>query len=480
MMKSVAIEDAQEGMILAEDLIHNSSVIVPRDTVLKDSHLKRLKKFEITDVMVRDTEGEALAEEKLKTAPKSVQGLGKRMYRKADYICLQGDVSEELYILVDGELDVIFTDPDELAQNLDPVDKVPIIEKWGKKISVIKGKMINFGELGAILGERRTATISARTDCVIARIPAKGDSFNNTIMRNPKLGLNISITIAKRLKDINVYIAKYNNVLSQVDHMVREFSIIYVTVAGKILKHVIATKDKHLERIHEEFKKSPLYNRLIKYKKQAIDSASITSSGEEIDEDSEIFQYGQVVEKKAGEIICYHGEVGDRMFVLMSGKLGVYVGDKLVANYNARGEVIGEISVLLGYASKGKGYDKRTATVKAISRCRLVSIHADELDDVVSNNPALILHITRKLADRLSSCNTVFIQAQNDVEEYMAKLSIQNGSCGAEIDRVLQLFMENVNLIEVCSAEVKVLKKMHEAIESKYSVLSERLGSISF
>ena len=62
----------------------------------------------------------------------------------------------------------------------------------------------------------------------------------------------------------------------------------------------------------------------------------------------------------------------------------------------------------------------------------------------------------------------------------MAKLSIQNGSCGAEIDRVLQLFMENVNLIEVCSAEVKVLKKMHEAIESKYSVLSERLGSISF
>ena len=39
--------------------------------------------------------------------------------------------------------------------------------------------------------------------------------------------------------------------------------------------------------------------------------------------------------------------------------------------------------------------------------------------------------------------------------------------------------MENVNLIEICSAEVKVLKKMYEAINSKHKILEERLGGMS-
>ena len=34
-MISVAIDDIQEGMILAEDVAHNASVIITRDTVLK-------------------------------------------------------------------------------------------------------------------------------------------------------------------------------------------------------------------------------------------------------------------------------------------------------------------------------------------------------------------------------------------------------------------------------------------------------------
>ena len=54
--------------------------------------------------------------------------------------------------------------------------------------------------------------------------------------------------------------------------MIREFSTIYVTLAGKILKHAIATKDKNLELIHDQFKVSPLYNRLLKYKRQSISS----------------------------------------------------------------------------------------------------------------------------------------------------------------------------------------------------------------
>ncbi len=478
-MITVPLEELQVGMVIEEDLVHNSAVIIPRHTTLTQNHLDGIRKFDIPDVMVRDAEGDRIVEERLKAAPTVVQGLGKRLVRAKEYVCIQGEASNEIYILVEGELDVIYTDPALFTDYMDAVDRVPIVEQEGKKISTIKGHMANFGELGALLGEPRTATIVVAVDSVIARIPVVGDSFNNTILRNAKLGLNISITIAKRLKDVNVYVAKYNSILSQVDHMVREFSGIYVAVTGKILKHVISTHDNSLKMIHDECKKSPLYNRLLKYRQQAIDSTSMAGGDDSLQEDDPVFSQGNLVTKKAGEIICYAGEVGERMYILVSGRLGVFVGDKMVASYDKQGEILGEISVLLGYASKGKGFDRRTATVKCISRSRLMCIEAGDLDSLVKTNPALILHMTKKLADRLRGCNKVFIEAQTDVADYMGKLAIEDGSCGAEIDRILDLFTENVNLIELCTDEVKVLKKMHEAIESKYQILNERLGSMS-
>ena len=77
-----------------------------------------------------------------------------------------------------------------------------------------------------------------------------------------------------------------------------------MTLAGKILKHAIATKDKNLELIHDQFKVSPLYNRLLKYKRQSISSQTPEAvDSEEISEDSEIFKHGNLVNKKPGEII---------------------------------------------------------------------------------------------------------------------------------------------------------------------------------
>ncbi|PCJ20323.1 MAG: hypothetical protein COB02_04615 [Candidatus Cloacimonadota bacterium] len=473
-MISVAIQDIEEGMLLGEDLIHNNSVIIPRGTTLTATHQKRLVKFNFKDVIIDDSEEEK--KELEKNSPKVASSLIKKIYKTGEYIVIQGEESEALYILLDGELDVIYTDEAALSTAEDTIDKIRVIERSGKKISTIKGQMVNFGELGAILGDTRSATISASVDSKVARINVSGDAFNKTIIQNARLGLNISITIAKRLKDINVYIAKYNNILSQVDGMIREFSSIYVQIAGKVLKQAILSGDRELTKIHEEFKNSPLYNRLMKYKKQGFDASKMGTSN--VLSKDEVFAKGDVISKKAGEIICYNGEVGDKMYILVVGKLGVYVGDKLVAVYSDKGDIVGEISVLLGYATKGLGMDKRTATVKAMIRSRLVCISIKEIDDLVKTNPVMVLHITRVLAERLKNCNQVFIQAQKDAKSFMDKLSVKDGSCGSEIAHILELFSENVNLIELCQNEVKVLSKMQDSIDSKYDILEERLEGI--
>jgi len=476
-MLVLPIDKVTPGMILGEDLMHGGSVMVPRGAALTDGQIARIRKFEITSVMIDDSEAQ-----KSKTAgvgPKAVGGLAKRVVQPGEFVCVQGEPSGELFILVTGELDVIYTDEALFTEKMDAVDKIEIIRKHGKRITSIKGKMVNFGELGALLGQRRTATIAATVESVVASIPAVGDSFNNTVLKNPRLGLNISVTIAKRLKDINVFIFKYNSILSQVENMVKEFSTIYVSLAAKVLKKAIQTRDSKLEKIHEHFKLSPLYNRLLKYQKATIDTKSATQDTSVVDPNDSLFNHGNLVGKQAGEIVCYHGEVGDKMYILITGKLGVFVGDKMVSSYEKKGDIIGEISVLLGYASKNKGFDKRTATVKAISRSRLMCIESTEIDRLVDSNPGLVLHITRTLAERLKVNNQTFINSQKQVSEFMARLAVEEGSCGYEIDRILKLFSENVNTMEHCMNEVKVLQKMSSAINEQYQLVQERLGSLS-
>ncbi len=476
-MLVLPVEKLNPGMILAEDLMQGSSVVVPRGVPLTESHIRHLNKFGIETAMIDDSaEREAKAQA---AGPKAVSSLLKRVYSPGEFICVQGEPSGELFILVDGELDVIYTDEDLFQPNTYMMDKIEIIKQQGKRITSIKGKMVNFGELGALLAQPRTATIVAKVESIVAAIPALEASFNNTILKNARLGLNISITIAKRLKDINIFISRYNSILSQVDNMVKEFSTIYVSLASRILKKSITTRDQQLAKIHEQFKNSPLYNRLLKYQKQAIDSKSYVQESALDDLNDSLFNSGNLVVKKAGEIVCYNGEVGDRMYVLVTGKLGVFVGDKMVACYERKGDIIGEISVLLGYASRNKGFDKRTATVKSLTRARLMCIESAEIDQLVKDNPELILHVTRSLAERLKISNQVFIGAQKGVEDYMARLAVEEGSCGYEIDRVLKAFSDNVNSIEHCMHEVKVLQKMSEAIHEKYNFLQERLGSMS-
>lgn len=477
-MRTVLLDKLQEGMVLADDVSVGQQVLYPRATVLTKKYIENLRKYDFAQVWIDDAD---LKKAKIDSAsPKAVSSLNKKIYAPGQYVCVQGERSECLYILVSGELDVIYTDEALFDASMEGVDRIPKIQQHGKRITSIKGSMVNFGELGAILGENRTATICASQESIVASILAVGESFNNTVLKSPKLGLNIATTIAKRLKDINNYISKYNAILSQADNMVKEYSMIYMTVADCISRHAVSSQEKSLFQIHDQIKLSPLYNRLFKFKRHSIDSGAISQTKSVIDgSDDSFFTHGQVENKAAGEIICYNGEVGDKMYVLIVGKVGVYIGDKMVASFENKGNMIGEISVLLGYASKNKGFERRTATVKAISRSRLLSIQAKDLDEVVKNNPPLILHITKTIAERLRTSNQVFIEAQNSVAEYLDKLAVKRGSCGYEIDRVLNFFNENPNLIYICATEVKLLNRISAAIKTKYSELKEKLTQIS-
>jgi PAS domain S-box-containing protein len=102
----------------------------------------------------------------------------KTTFKAGETVILEGDASEDLYILVSGALDVL---------------------KGNKVISTITGAGSFFGEMSFLLGAKRTATIKAKEDVTAIRIPKHEVT---TFLGNfPDVGMEISKALARRLDE---------------------------------------------------------------------------------------------------------------------------------------------------------------------------------------------------------------------------------------------------------------------------------------
>lgn len=102
----------------------------------------------------------------------------KTTFNAGETVILEGDASEDLYILVSGELDVL---------------------KGKRRISTIAGTGSFFGEMSFLLGAKRTATIKAKDDVTAIRIPK--DKVRTFLGNFPDVGMEISKVLARRLDE---------------------------------------------------------------------------------------------------------------------------------------------------------------------------------------------------------------------------------------------------------------------------------------
>ena len=101
-------------------------------------------------------------------------------YKEGESIFLEGDPSQDLFILISGELDII---------------------KGNRKIAVIKRTGSLFGEMSFLLGSRRSATTRAATDVVTIRIPK--NEITTFLQDFPEAAREITKVLAERLDESN-------------------------------------------------------------------------------------------------------------------------------------------------------------------------------------------------------------------------------------------------------------------------------------
>ena len=109
-------------------------------------------------------------------------------------LCEEGDQGDEMFILNRGNLEVFV---------------------GGKNVATIHKGGTVIGEMALLLGEKRTATVKALTDCNITII--KPENLKEIVQNNSDFYLNVSVNMGKRLEHNCGLIRETNELLSNND-----------------------------------------------------------------------------------------------------------------------------------------------------------------------------------------------------------------------------------------------------------------------
>lgn len=108
-----------------------------------------------------------------------------------------------------------------------------------------------------------------------------------------------------------------------------------------------------------------------------------------------------------GECLVREGEPAEALYVVVSGRFAVEVGDNPVPVAEiARGDTVGEIAFFAG--------GKRTATVRAIRDSVVVQLTRADFDEISVREPAIWQAITSTLAGRLASATRTAARLRDD------------------------------------------------------------------
>ena len=115
------------------------------------------------------------------------------------------------------------------------------------------------------------------------------------------------------------------------------------------------------------------------------------------------------IEYKDKQIVCRENEMSNDLFFIVEGMFAVYVGGKLATVLTPSDMFIGEMAFLLN--------DRRTATVAAVGKCRLIKVPKNAFLLLIRKNPNYGLFLSKMLAQRLTTQTQYALSVQDKLAE---------------------------------------------------------------
>jgi CRP-like cAMP-binding protein len=413
---------------------------------------------------------------------------------------MQGEPSNEMFVVKSGKLDIYVVDTTGIVSK----DKV---EAEGMLVGSVDEPNAFIGEIGAILREPRSASIKAAGQTQVMVIDLRGKGFEQTIMGNPKLGLNLSKTIANRLGQTSNNLTRADSMALKVkghlDNFSRKFSLVF----------------QMIEKAWIEANKPPEQEG---DKKEAAPALELPGLLNDI-KSSYAFQVGKLAEKynsvdmqmfaamalpfrahtnvfvnriykggKApadviipqgppkpgvaaftpGQVVCEQGKPDGKMYILLAGKLEVVVGGRSIETVQGKGAVFGEMAMF--------GDEPRTSAIRAITDVHAMPIPKEKIQPFLMGKPAVMLHVLRQFAKRLPLLNEVLLETVHQMTDLMHLFGACLNAYEALVPRIKTDLGQLTDVMTQAEADLEgtcgQLATLFDEINTEYVQLCSEIG----
>lgn len=126
----------------------------------------------------------------------------------------------------------------------------------------------------------------------------------------------------------------------------------------------------------------------------------------------------------AGQLVIEQGCIGNRAFIIESGRVEVFMRDKKgrivkIADVGAGG-IIGEMALIDG--------SERSASIRTIEDSVLVAISAKDMQDSIGQKDGIFSQMLKVMAERLKDTNAQLLRQKTELAEIeeAAQLTVKN------------------------------------------------------
>lgn len=145
----------------------------------------------------------------------------------------QGEPSPDFYVLVSGKVEILV-----VVETKSPTPEQ--IEKDARRVAVLDEPKVPIGELGALSGDPRGATIRALSPAVLVRMKASGNSFQKWLTSNRVAGLTLARSLTTRFKRTADRWRTLRAIEHQVNCITENFNTAYMGLKEEIISKAAA------------------------------------------------------------------------------------------------------------------------------------------------------------------------------------------------------------------------------------------------
>lgn len=120
----------------------------------------------------------------------------------------------------------------------------------------------------------------------------------------------------------------------------------------------------------------------------------------------------------AGHTIFTHGQEGQSLYIIVSGRVKVHIGDRILAELGT-GSCFGEMAVF--------DSEPRSASVTTLEPCDCLTLTQQQLYEAIDETPGIAVNIIRLLSRRIRELNLKNSEAQAEPDKAASVAPSQNG-----------------------------------------------------